>query len=135
MQGDGNLVLYGAGLVLWDSGTVHDAGDYATMQSDGNFVIYKAGAAIWSSVTDQTARGVYTLTVQDDGNVVIYSPSGKALWNTYTEAGVGLQYGDSGPAVRALQVHLIALGYWLGCAEWLLRRFDPAGRLGTAEGG
>ena len=25
MQGDGNLVLYGAGLVLWDSGTVGDA--------------------------------------------------------------------------------------------------------------
>ena len=41
MQGDGNLVLYGAGLVLWDSGTVHDAPDFATLQGDGNFVIYK----------------------------------------------------------------------------------------------
>jgi hypothetical protein len=145
MQGDGNLVLYGAGLVLWDSGTVHDAGDYATMQSDGNFVIYKAGAAIWSSVTDQTARGVYTLTVQDDGNVVIYSPSGKALWNTYTEAGVGLQYGDSGPAVRALQVHLIALGYWLGApngyfgdstqqAVWALQKAAELPRSGFITG-
>ena len=145
MQGDGNLVLYGAGLVLWDSGTVHDAGDYATMQSDGNFVIYKAGAAIWSSVTDQTARGVYTLTVQDDGNVVIYSPSGKALWNTYTEAGVGLQYGDSGPAVHALQVHLIALGYWLGApngyfgdstqqAVWALQKAAELPRSGFITG-
>jgi hypothetical protein len=115
------------------------------MQSDGNFVIYKAGAAIWSSVTDQTVRGVYTLTVQDDGNVVIYSPSGKALWNTYTEAGVGLQYGDSGPAVRALQVHLIALGYWLGApngyfgdstqqAVWALQKAAELPRSGFITG-
>jgi hypothetical protein len=117
MQGDGNLVLYGAGLVLWDSGTGGDVPDQAVMQSDGNLVIYRAERPVWSSGTEQTARGMYTLTVQDDGNAVIYSPAGKALWNTYTEAGVGLQYGDSGPAVRALQVHLIALGYWLGAAN------------------
>ena len=113
MQADGNLVLYGAGLVLWDSGTVHDAPDYAILQGDGNLVIYQ-GQALWSSGTDQSTRGVFTLTVQDDGNVVLYSPAGKALWNTYAEAGEGLQYGDSGPAVRELQVHLNILGYWLG---------------------
>ena len=145
MQGDGNLVLYGAGLVLWDSGTVHEAGAYATLQGDGNFVIYRAGTALWSSVTDQAVHGVYTLTVQDDGNVVLYSPSGKPLWNTYTEAGVGLQYGDSGPAVRALQVHLIALGYWLGTpngyfgdstqqAVWALQKAAELPRSGFVTG-
>jgi len=114
MQADGNLVLYGAGLVLWDSGTVHDAPDYAILQGDGNFVIYKGLRPLWSSGTDQATRGLYTLTVQDDGNVVLYSPADKPLWNTYAQAGEGLQYGDSGPAVRQLQIHLAALGYWLG---------------------
>ena len=117
MQSDGNLVLYGAGLVLWDSGTAGDAPDYATMQGDGNFVIYKAGRAVWSTETDQTTHGTYTLSVQNDGNVVVYSPDNKALWASYTEAGSGLQYGDSGPDVRLLQIHLAALGYWLGAAN------------------
>jgi peptidoglycan hydrolase-like protein with peptidoglycan-binding domain len=145
MQGDGNLVLYGAGLVLWDSGTVHDAPDYAILQGDGNLVIYQGHRALWSSGTDQPTRGIYSLTVQNDGNVVLYSPANKPLWNTYTEAGVGLQYGDSGPAVRALQVHLTALGYWLGTpngyfgdstqqAVWALQKAAELPRSGFITG-
>jgi peptidoglycan hydrolase-like protein with peptidoglycan-binding domain len=145
MQGDGNLVLYGAGLVLWDSGTVHAAPDYAILQSDGNLVIYQGHRPLWSSGSDQPTRGVYSLTVQNDGNVVLYSPANKPLWNTFTEAGVGLQYGDSGPAVRALQVHLIALGYWLGTpngyfgdstqqAVWALQKAAELPRSGFITG-
>ena len=145
MQGDGNLVLYGAGLVLWDSGTLNDASDYATMQGDGNFVIYKSNRPIWSSGTDNSARGAYRLTVQNDGDVVIYSPANKPLWATFTETGAGLQYGDSGPAVRSLQVHLMTLGYWLGTANgyfgdstqqavWALQKAAVLPRTGTITG-
>jgi hypothetical protein len=145
LQSDGNLVLSGAGIVLWDSGTVNDAPDAAVMQSDGNLVLYKAQRPIWSSATDNSLQGIYTLTVQNDGNVVIYSPAHKPLWETYTEAGVGLQYGDSGPAVRALQVQLTALGYWLGApngyfgdstqqAVWALQKAAGLPRSGYITG-
>ncbi|MGA2528097.1 MAG: L,D-transpeptidase family protein [Acidimicrobiales bacterium] len=145
MQADGNLVLYGAGLVLWDSGTVDDAPDYAILQGDGNLVIYQGQRPMWSSGTDQATRGVFTLTVQDDGNVVLYSPAGKALWNTYAQAGEGLQYGDSGPAVRELQAHLNILGYWLGTpngyfgdstqqAVWALQKAADLPRSGYITG-
>lgn len=146
MQSDGNLVLYGTGLVLWDSGTAGDAPDYATMQGDGNFVIYKAGKAVWSSGTDQLVKNQsFVLSVQNDGNVVIYSPTDKALWASYTQAGAGLQYGDSGPDVRLLQLHLAALGYWLGApngyfgdstqqAVWALQKAANLPRTGNVTG-
>ena len=145
MQGDGNLVLYDAGLVLWDSGTLNDASDYATMQGDGNFVIYKSNRPIWSSGTDNSARGAYRLTVQNDGDVVIYSPANKPLWATFNETGAGLGYGDSGPAVRSFQVHLMTLGYWLGTANgyfgdstqqavWALQKAAGLPRTGTITG-
>ena len=78
MQGDGNLVLYPAGLVgdpnvaLWDSDT--RGNNTALLQDDGNFVIYPTGevgnasAAEWATDT----HGSNVLEVQDDGNVVIY---------------------------------------------------------------
>lgn len=145
MQSDGNLVLYGDGLVLWDSGTLNDAPDTAMMQGDGNFVIYKANRPIWSSGTSSSGRGLYRLAVQNDGNVVVYSPANKPLWQTFATAGAGLQYGDSGPAVRALQAHLMKLGYWLGTvngyfgdstqqAVWALQKAAGLPRTGTITG-
>lgn len=146
MQSDGNLVLYGAGLVLWDSGTAGDAPDYATMQGDGNFVIYKANKPVWSSGTDELVKNQpFVLNVQNDGNVVIHSPVNKAIWDSYTEAGAGLQYGDSGPDVRLLQIHLTALGYWLGTpngyfgdstqqAVWALQKAAGLPRTGYITG-
>jgi hypothetical protein len=145
MQSDGNLVLYGDGLVLWDSGTLNDAPDTAMMQGDGNFVVYKANRPIWSSGTSSSVRGLYRLAVQNDGNVVVYSPANKPLWQTFATAGAGLQYGDSGPAVRALQAHLMTLGYWLGTANgyfgdstqqavWALQKAAGLPRTGTITG-
>ncbi len=145
MQSDGNLVLYGDGLVLWDSGTLNDAPDSAMMQGDGNFVIYKANRPIWSSGTSSAVRGSYRLAVQSDGNVVVYSPANKPLWQTFATAGAGLQYGDSGPAVRTLQAHLMTLGYWLGTANgyfgdstqqavWALQKAAGLPRTGTITG-
>lgn len=52
-------------------------GDYLIFQTDGNFVWYVNGVALWSSVTSGTGQ---TLALQGDGNVVVYSASGKPLY-------------------------------------------------------
>lgn len=86
MQKDGNLVLYGDGVALWNSGTNGRGANRAFMQTDGNFVVY-AGAggpsatALWNSAT--AGLGGAKLIVQDDGNAVVYF-KGRAFWNTET---------------------------------------------------
>ena len=111
MQGDGNLVLYNTtnGAALWNTRTYGNAGAYAVFQNDGNFVVYSAnGAVLWYSAT-YGQSGSQHLSVQDDGNMVIYqsfvpvfatatgtssyaiSASGSAVWN----GGVVLSSGQS----------------------------------------
>jgi hypothetical protein len=111
MQGDGNLVLYNTtnGAAVWNSRTYGNAGAYAVFQNDGNFVVYSAnGAVLWYSAT-YGQSGSQHLSVQDDGNMVIYqsfvpvfatatgtssyaiSASGSAVWN----GGVVLSSGQS----------------------------------------
>jgi hypothetical protein len=52
MQVDGNLVLYNATGVPWNSVTENNPGAYLRMQDDGNLVIYGAdGTALWSTKT------------------------------------------------------------------------------------
>lgn len=73
MQGDGNLVLTSSGgYVQWASFT-YGAGNYAVMQGDGNFVVYSASnQPLWSSNTARHPSSI--LTLQDDGNLVLYTP-------------------------------------------------------------
>lgn len=112
IQNDGNLVAYAAGgIPVWASGT-HGKGNKSSvlvMQDDGNLVIYKDGDnPIWSSgtrnvytqeelqkitvkngeslrVNDKrtSTNGKYYVTLQSDGNVVLYKGE-KALWATGT---------------------------------------------------
>ena len=108
LQDDGNLVLYDVyGTALWSTGTWGRSGNRLTLQDDGNLVLYAAdGAALWSSgwdlgpgavrdtlwstqqlTTDQslTSRnGRYTLAMQYDGNLVVYAPGGRAVWDART---------------------------------------------------
>ena len=80
MQGDGNLVQYQAGVVLWASYTGGSSGAWAVLQGDGNFVIYSsAGVALWSTGTWGTAADA--LVMQDDGNIVLYGPGGQVFWH------------------------------------------------------
>lgn len=83
MQGDGNLVLYFNGSVLWASNTAgHSAGE-ALMQGDGNFVVYDAtGTPDWASGTPNNSGA--RIDLQNDGNLVVYSSSGTALWASNT---------------------------------------------------
>jgi hypothetical protein len=110
MQSDGNLVLYSkGGGALWYTGTGGNPGAKLVLQDDGNMVIYSAGnAVLWTSgsavpnyqsyVNDgqyggemfafqqiKSANGQYTLSMQPDGNLVLYSPN-RALWQAGTSA-------------------------------------------------
>jgi hypothetical protein len=104
MQADGNLVLYDAhGHPLWYSGTNGHPGAFLTVQDDGNVVLYvEAGPLRWpiwatntvdpslfppeqlspgQSITSR--NGSYALTLQTDGNLVLYQGA-TPLWSTNT---------------------------------------------------
>ncbi len=71
-QTDGNLVVYGADGVV--GAVVHPC-------DNPNFT--KENAPVhWRSKTDRNPFS--TLKVQDDGNVVIYNSSNRAIWSTKT---------------------------------------------------
>lgn len=108
-QSDGNLVLYTAsGQAVWASNTNGSGATSLQLQSDGNLVSYGANGVVWSSSTNtspsenaqvnesagtgvillpgqqmQTPDRKYSLFMQGDGNLVLYS-SGKAIWATNT---------------------------------------------------
>jgi hypothetical protein len=84
MQTDSNFVLYdiAAGWVpLWYTSTNATGANHAEFQWDGNLVVYNAYAAVWASGTYSPCA---TLTVQNDGNVVITNVDGVVVWHTGT---------------------------------------------------
>lgn len=54
----------------------------AIFQTDGNFVLYDNGRPIWASGTN--GRGATRLTLQNDGNIVIYNARTQPLWSSNT---------------------------------------------------
>ena len=107
MQTDGNLVVKAPnGTPLWSPGT-HGLGpnSHLAVQPDGQFVIYQQGP-VWHSNTHQApyinsglpatkingllvgdsffaANQQYFLTLQGDGNLVLYQNNGQAIWATH----------------------------------------------------
>jgi len=107
MQDDGNLVLYQANGSTWATNTCREAilgtgkslgsnqsldstsGVFrAVMQGDGNFVIYKnqgnSQDVIWTSSTCNKGPLPCKLTMQDDGNLVIYNKNNQSTWASNT---------------------------------------------------
>ena len=87
MQGDGNLAVsgnFGAGWIPlgWASNTVGSGATEAAFQPDGNLVVYNASGPVWDASTWHYHCA--TLSVQDDGNVVIRDVSGQIVWQTNT---------------------------------------------------
>ncbi|MGD0083496.1 MAG: L,D-transpeptidase family protein [Acidimicrobiales bacterium] len=113
MQRDGNLVVYNGARAIWSTNTSgHDGAD-AVLQRDGNFVLYQASRPLWAAYTNRGGSSANVLVMQVDGDLVVYSGSGKALWSTYRPP-APIYPGDTGPRVVALQRRLDALGYWVG---------------------
>jgi hypothetical protein len=143
MQSDGNLVLYWKAHPLWQTKTRGHAAVSVIMQADGNLVLYDTFGPLWDSRSTQPARGDYTLALQNDGDMIIYSASGHPIWQSYTDIPPGLKYGDSGLGVLRLQLRLRASGYWVGSpngvfgdstqqAVWALQKAAELPRSGVA---
>jgi hypothetical protein len=124
MQDDGNLVIYApGGRAVWaskserqvlgwsddrlmtgqrlnpgESLTSPSGSWQALLQNDGNLVVYGPSGASWAS---GTAGQPGNLTMQGDGNVVLYEWNQQALWHTHTadRSGALLVLGDDGNLV------------------------------------
>ena len=109
---DGNLVVYTKdGSALWSTSTSGSGADSLVLQVDRNMVLYKPGGVpVWSSETNipqdmrdtvissingfglmypmqriETPDRTRFLILQTDGNLVLYSDSGrKAIWSSVT---------------------------------------------------
>jgi len=76
MQDDGNLIVYNAhGSALWKSGTNHNVSNTPSILGTGSWM--HKGKMLLSP------NGEYRLAMQNDGNLVIYSPR-RAIWATHT---------------------------------------------------
>ena len=111
LQNDGNLVLYTAsGKVVWHTETAGSDASSLKLQTDGNLVLYNpSNAARWNSNTHHAPDNLSTVTrimpsggqmyigqrletakrdryllFQSDGNLVLYTNTGTALWNSRT---------------------------------------------------
>lgn len=107
LQQGGNLVVYAAsGAALWSSNSRTSGCPQLLVQNDGNVVIYGPKKAVWSSHTVNSLLGsggvlhpgwmLYSpppeyerLVMQGDGNLVLYSGAGKALWDSRTNGHPG----------------------------------------------
>jgi hypothetical protein len=111
MQKDGSLAIYGAGAKAdWASHTSGNPGSLLRVQDDGNVVIYRTdstplwatntvipagptaqgntmrpGEVLYPGQSIHSSNGNYTLILQPDGNLVLYSASGVALWSSKTD--------------------------------------------------
>ncbi len=109
IQHDGNLVLYDvSNNAYWNTVTFHNPDNLAyvntelhtanmfpgqqletadrryrlVFQADGNLVLYSTNRALWSANTQNS--GANHVSLQDDGNMVIYDINSRAIWNTRT---------------------------------------------------
>lgn len=138
MQGDGNLVLYDyRGVALWTSHTQGNPGAYVILQDDGNMVMRRAdGSVLWSPNivptklhSGQALQGNrnwsiyspdrrYRMTMQSDGNVVLYDRT-VAIWAKHgAGANATLEMQTDGNLVLYNQSHT---------AIWATNKFGPNG--------
>lgn len=59
-----------------------------TIQRDCNLVLYDAGSAVWASGTNGGGTNC-RLTMQGDGNLVVYDGNNKAVWASNTRRSQG----------------------------------------------
>ncbi|KAJ3670180.1 hypothetical protein LUZ60_010504 [Juncus effusus] len=59
-----------------------------TMQTDCNLVLYTSTGTVWATGTTNKGSGCY-LTLQSDGNLIVYDKNNKALWASNTARSSG----------------------------------------------
>ena len=97
MQTDGNLVIYNRN-GPFKYGTSGNPGAFLRLQSDGTLTVMNAAntQVLWQPNPSTTGAVEATLTMQDDGNLVLYGSNGKggvsAVWQSGTES----MYGTAG---------------------------------------
>lgn len=99
MQTDGNLVLYRTNanpnpktwIATWSTFPIFKPGDvtWVTMQKDGDFRIfsYNIYGLVYAEITSSKFYNYIPnsyIQLQNDGNLVLYSPARVALWATNT---------------------------------------------------
>jgi hypothetical protein len=84
--GSSNVLM--AGQTLEPGQAITDGNQVLIMQGDGNFVDYIASSGFveWDSGT--SVPGSF-ISMQTAGNLVIYSPTGTALWTSFTDPSIG----------------------------------------------
>ncbi|MEI8338966.1 MAG: hypothetical protein WCF91_03515 [bacterium] len=114
-QNDGNFVVYSSGnSALWNANTQNVSANNLRLGDDGNFNIYSSSALIYSTnihvnnfattyiaaqVTSQTTLrggdylkspdGRFSLVMQADGNLVLYTAENTPLWHSSTYGNYG----------------------------------------------
>jgi len=91
MQPDGNLVLYGTnGQALWTSNTSGKGMANLVLQPDGTLALQGSSVTLWNNnklypgQTLVTSDSKHKLTLQSDGNLVLYNSAGAATWASNT---------------------------------------------------
>jgi phage-related protein len=94
MQNDGNLVLYDRfDVARWATNTDGNGPSTLVHQLDSNVVIYRnsdnqvtysTATYVGGGINNPSGRNSYALSLQDDGNLVLYTEAGQAIWASDT---------------------------------------------------
>jgi len=115
MQYAGQLVLYTNGQPIWQSSGADwsQQGAYFAFQTDGNLVIYQGKSPLWNSKT--AGQPATSLTLQDDGDLVLSDATGQAIWQTSTSRAVAA-YNNVGDHLSPDQ--RLNIGDYLRSSDW-----------------
>ncbi|MQL95507.1 hypothetical protein Taro_028186 [Colocasia esculenta] len=87
LSGAADSVLYPGGSLL-DGQSLTQGFFVLTMQGDCNLVLYYGRRPVWASQTYGWGPGCRA-TMQRDGNFVVYTATGRLLWASGTQRGLG----------------------------------------------
>jgi hypothetical protein len=102
MANKGHFLVAGQSLAAGDYLTSPNGQYIAFMQDDGNFVLYwgrfpdQMIGAMWATGTSGTG---YWLSMQTDGNLVLYKAAGQSVWTSGTQGRSGpmfVRFADDG---------------------------------------
>ncbi|GAA2064767.1 hypothetical protein GCM10009839_90400 [Catenulispora yoronensis] len=88
----GETLWGGEYIARWVSNNGNDYLDSFEMQYDGNLVLYRIGPYGWKQpcwATGTNGSGATHVTYQSDGNLVLYTNSGRAVWASDSQWGAG----------------------------------------------